>query len=98
MEVDISNLPPGEVLQIVWNGTPVFVRRLTQGEVTETNSYPPETILDKGKEVILSVAGNLRVTIALFRVAKSSPIRFLEGRLCLLGKYQIFDVRVLGSL
>ena len=29
MEVDISSLPPGEVLQIVWNGTPVFVRRLT---------------------------------------------------------------------
>lgn len=29
MEVDISALPPGEVLQIVWNGTPVFVRRLT---------------------------------------------------------------------
>jgi len=30
MEVDISSLPPAEVLQIVWNGTPVFVRRLTQ--------------------------------------------------------------------
>lgn len=29
MEVDISELPPGEVIQIVWNGTPVFVRRLT---------------------------------------------------------------------
>lgn len=33
MEVDISSLPPGEVLQIVWNGTPVFVRRLTAQEV-----------------------------------------------------------------
>ena len=30
MECDISELPPGEVLQIVWNGTPVFVRRLTE--------------------------------------------------------------------
>jgi ubiquinol-cytochrome c reductase iron-sulfur subunit len=33
LEVDISELPPGEVLQIVWNGQPVFVRRLTEGEV-----------------------------------------------------------------
>ena len=33
MEVDISELPPAEVLQIVWNGTPVFVRRLTEQEV-----------------------------------------------------------------
>ena len=37
MEVDISELPPGEVLQIVWNGTPVFVRRLTQQEITQEN-------------------------------------------------------------
>jgi ubiquinol-cytochrome c reductase iron-sulfur subunit len=29
MEVDISELPPAEVIQIVWNGTPVFIRRLT---------------------------------------------------------------------
>ena len=29
MEVDISELPPAEVVQIVWNGTPVFIRRLT---------------------------------------------------------------------
>lgn len=49
MEVEISELPPGEVLQIVWNGTPVFVRRLTQGEVHQENNYPVETILDKGK-------------------------------------------------
>jgi ubiquinol-cytochrome c reductase iron-sulfur subunit len=29
MELDISELPPGEVMQIVWNGSPIFVRRLT---------------------------------------------------------------------
>lgn len=30
METEIGELPPGEVMQIVWNGLPVFVRRLTQ--------------------------------------------------------------------
>ena len=37
MEVDIAELPPQEVLQIVWNGTPVFVRRLTEQEVHQEN-------------------------------------------------------------
>lgn len=37
MEVDISELPPSEVLQIVWNGTPVFVRRLTSQEIQQEN-------------------------------------------------------------
>lgn len=35
MEVDISELPPAEVVQIVWNGTPVFIRRLTAEEVKQ---------------------------------------------------------------
>jgi len=35
MEVDIGALPPGEVMQIAWNGIPVFIRRLTQDEVKE---------------------------------------------------------------
>ncbi len=57
MEVDIGELPPGEVMQIVWNGVPVFVRRLTAEEVKQENEYPTETLLDKGKEVLLRDAG-----------------------------------------
>lgn len=64
MEVDISNLPPGEVLQIVWNGTPVFVRRLTASQVhEEDHEFSPDTIIDKGKEVLLSQAGNTSVLV-----------------------------------
>ncbi len=40
MEVDISELPPAEVIQIVWNGTPVFVRRLTAQEIQQENELP----------------------------------------------------------
>lgn len=32
-EVDIGELPPGEVLQTAWNGEVIFIRRLTVSEV-----------------------------------------------------------------
>jgi ubiquinol-cytochrome c reductase iron-sulfur subunit len=46
MEVDIGELPPAEVMQIVWNGMPVFIRRLTKEEVKEQDSLPLDTQLD----------------------------------------------------
>ena len=33
IELDIAELPPGEVLQTAWNGQLIFVRRLTPSEV-----------------------------------------------------------------
>lgn len=63
LEVDISELPPGEALQIVWNGQPVFIRRLTEAEVKHENDLPTDTLLDKAKEVILSPAGNTQVLV-----------------------------------
>lgn len=32
-ELDISELPPGEVLQTAWNGEIIFIRRLTVTEI-----------------------------------------------------------------
>jgi len=63
LEMDVGELPPGEVMQIVWNGEPVFVRRLTQAEVKDENEGPQDTIIDKGKEVILSDAGVTKVLV-----------------------------------
>jgi len=42
-ELDISELPPGEVLQTSWNGELIFIRRLTVSEVRETNALPAAT-------------------------------------------------------
>ena len=42
-ELDISELPPGEVLQTSWNGDLIFVRRLTKSEVDQTNALPAST-------------------------------------------------------
>ena len=55
-ELDISELPPGEVLQTAWNGEVIFVRRLTVSEVRESNALPTTTLLDKESLVTLSDA------------------------------------------
>ena len=49
-EYDIADLPPGEVMQVVWNGEPVFIRRLTKSEIVEENNLPESTLLDSNKE------------------------------------------------
>jgi len=63
MEMDVGDLPPGEVIQIVWNGEPVFVRRLTQGEIKQEHEYPQETLIDRGKEVVLTNAGSTQILV-----------------------------------
>ena len=63
MEVDISELPPMEVLQIVWNGMPIFIRRLTSEEVKEENELPTSTLLDPVSEVNLNPVNNSSVLV-----------------------------------
>lgn len=63
LEMDIGDLPPGEVMQIVWNGIPVFIRRLTELEIKQENELPKETILDPTSEVVLSPSGNTKVLV-----------------------------------
>ena len=57
-EIDIGELPPGEVMQTSWNGELIFVRRLTFGEVAESNSLPETSHLDKKDVHVLSNAGS----------------------------------------
>lgn len=63
MECDVGDIPPGEVIQISWNGSPVFVRRLTTAEVKDENELPTATLLDPAKEVILTDAGNTQLLV-----------------------------------
>jgi len=60
-ELDISELPPGEVLQTSWNGDSIFVRRLTMSEVQQTNALPAVTELDKVSKCTISDAGNSKL-------------------------------------
>ncbi len=63
LEVDISAVPPGEVIQIVWNGEPVFIRRLTKEEVAEEEAAPKDTLLDKNSHVVLNDDLNSKVLV-----------------------------------
>jgi len=46
MEFDVGALPPGEIIQVVWNGIPVFIRRLTNEEMEQEDKWPKSGILD----------------------------------------------------
>ena len=53
-EIDISALPPGEVMQTTYNGEAIFIRRLTTAEVEETTQLPEETKIDTVSQQTLS--------------------------------------------
>ena len=87
-ELDISELPPGEVLQTAWNGDLIFVRRLTISEVKETNALPEATRLDKAATAPLSDAGNSMVNVcsAICTHLGCIPVPYLgayKGWVCL---------------
>lgn len=63
MEFDIAALPPGEVIQVTWNGTPVFIRRMTTEELAEEAALPQETMLDKGPAPMLNEDKNSKVLV-----------------------------------
>ena len=46
-EIEVGDLPPGEVIQTSWNGQLIFVRRLAVSEVAQTWALPNTTELDK---------------------------------------------------
>ena len=57
-EMEIGDVPPGEVIQTNWNGQLIFVRRLTLTEVKDTEALPKTTELDKESYFEISDAGN----------------------------------------
>ncbi len=87
-ELDISELPPGEVLQTSWNGEIIFIRRLTISEVKETQALPDSTLLDKQSITSLSDATNSQVLVcsAICTHLGCIPVPYLgayKGWVCL---------------
>lgn len=62
-ELNIKELPPGEVLQTSWNGELIFVRRLTPSEVSHEEGARPNELLDKETKPFLSPATSKNSTI-----------------------------------
>jgi ubiquinol-cytochrome c reductase iron-sulfur subunit len=87
-EMDVSELPPGEVLQTAWNGEVIFVRRLTVSEVKDTMSLPTTTQLDKAVMDPPSDAGNSSILVcsAICTHLGCIPVPYLgayKGWVCL---------------
>jgi ubiquinol-cytochrome c reductase iron-sulfur subunit len=87
-EVDIGDIPPGEVVQTSWNGQLIFIRRLTISEVNETSAAPKSQLLDKENEISLSDAGNSQILIcsAICTHLGCIPVPYLgayKGWVCL---------------
>ena len=55
-EIDVTELPPGEVLQTSWNGELIFVRRLTPTEVSENEAAKGLLDTDPNNQPFLSLA------------------------------------------
>ncbi len=62
-EINVGTLPPGEVLQTVWNGEPIFIRRLTMSDVKEEESLPETTRLDKESETFFTPTPNSQILV-----------------------------------
>nr|TFG53763.1 MAG: ubiquinol-cytochrome c reductase iron-sulfur subunit [Hyphomicrobiales bacterium] len=46
VEVDISAVQPGQLINVMWRGRPTFIRRLTPDEVTQANAVPLNDLID----------------------------------------------------
>jgi len=49
-EVDISNIQPGQILTVMWQGKPVFVRRRTPEEIKAAEDIDIKTLPDPQKD------------------------------------------------
>lgn len=46
VDVDISAIPEGQGLTILWRGTPVFIRHRTKAEIQQATAIPLNTLMD----------------------------------------------------
>ena len=88
MEYDVGDLPAGEVMQVVWNGEPVFVRRMTLQEKIEEDNLSDATLLDKNKnrELIRDINDYILVCSAKCTHLGCIPIPYLgayKGWVCI---------------
>lgn len=46
IEVDVSAVQPGQLINVMWRGRPTFIRRLTEDEIAEADAVPVDALLD----------------------------------------------------
>ena len=46
IEVDLTPIQPGQMINVMWRGRPTFIRRLTPAEIEEAVSVPMDALID----------------------------------------------------
>jgi ubiquinol-cytochrome c reductase iron-sulfur subunit len=93
VEFDIGELPPGEVMQIMWHGNPLFVRRLTDEEMKDEESSASSTLMDSKTDQKLTTGPNSMVLVVSARCTHLGciPIPYI-------GKYKGWTCMCHGSV
>ena len=93
VEFDIGELPPGEVMQISWHGSPLFVRRLTQEEMEDEEQTDTSTLMDTKTPVKITDAPNSKVLVVSARCTHLGciPVPYI-------GKYKGWTCMCHGSI
>ncbi len=46
-EVDLSSVQPGQAIKVIWQGKPVFIRKLTEREIATDEATPMSSLKDR---------------------------------------------------
>jgi ubiquinol-cytochrome c reductase iron-sulfur subunit len=50
VEVSLANVAPGEMIEVEWQGRPVFVRHRTEAEIARERAVPLDTLRDPERD------------------------------------------------
>ena len=81
IEVDVSQIQPGQAIKTIWRKQPVFIRNLTPKEIAEANAVPvsalrdPQTLAERTKEG----KANWLVTLGVCTHLGCVPLGAAEG-------------------
>lgn len=81
IEVDLSQIQPGQAIKTLWRSKPVFVRNLTQKEMDEANAVDASTLRDPATLADMTRDGhsNWLVTLGVCTHLGCVPLGAAEG-------------------
>ncbi len=65
IEVDISQVQPGQIITVKWRGKPVFVRNRTEQEIAQLNATPMSDLKDPQTDVQRTKAGHEPILVVI---------------------------------
>lgn len=88
IDVDISKIPVGKTLTVMWRGKPVFVRHRTPEDIKEARETPlkdlidPQTDAERVKEPDWLVVVGICTHLGCIPIQRKSPKNVDEGWIC----------------